>query len=137
MNLWPVEHYCPHLFSRSALIWTKSEEKVFNWSEVHFYRSSFLQNPYFSRKMTYVTSVVSSTLLKGGVISEGIFSLVHTQKNKQITVLSKKLRDSDLIYLFEDGPNWKYLLRLLYLVRFKTLQIVQYLSNKPYLVKNY
>ena len=55
--------------------------------------------------MTYVTSVVSSTLLKGGVISEGIFSLVHTQKNKQITVLSKKLRDSDLIYLFEDGPN--------------------------------
>ena len=23
MNLWPVEHVCPHFFSRSALIWKK------------------------------------------------------------------------------------------------------------------
>ena len=26
----------------------KVRTKVFNWSEVHFYRSNFLQNPYFS-----------------------------------------------------------------------------------------
>ena len=30
MNLWPVEHFCPPFFSRSAL----------NWSEVHFYRTT-------------------------------------------------------------------------------------------------
>ena len=27
---------------------SKSEEKMFNWSEVHLYRSNFLQNPYFN-----------------------------------------------------------------------------------------
>ena len=32
----------------SALIWKKLRTKVFNWSEVHLYRSNFLQNPYFS-----------------------------------------------------------------------------------------
>ena len=26
----------------------KTEEKMFNWSEVHLYRSNFLQNPYFN-----------------------------------------------------------------------------------------
>ena len=36
----------PLLFSWSALIWTKSEKKVFNWSEVHLYWSNFLQNPF-------------------------------------------------------------------------------------------
>ena len=35
MNLLPVEHFCHFV-------------KVFNWSEVHFYRSNFLQNPYFT-----------------------------------------------------------------------------------------
>ena len=30
------------------VIWPKSKEKVFNWSEVHLYRSNFLQHPYFS-----------------------------------------------------------------------------------------
>ena len=30
------------------LIWKKSEPKVFNGSEFHFFLSDFLQNPYFS-----------------------------------------------------------------------------------------
>ena len=38
------------VFSRSVLIWKKRRTKVFNWSEVHFYRSNFLQNPYFNRQ---------------------------------------------------------------------------------------
>ena len=40
MNLWPVEHFFPDRH------W--SGKKVFNWSEVHLYRSNFLQNPYFN-----------------------------------------------------------------------------------------
>ena len=52
MNLWPVQHFCLHFFSRSALIWCwsgkKVKTKVFNWSEVHLYQSNFLQNSYFS-----------------------------------------------------------------------------------------
>ena len=43
MNLWPVEHFCFPFW-----IWKKGGTKVFNWSEVHFYRSNFLQNPYFT-----------------------------------------------------------------------------------------
>ena len=27
----------------------KGRKKVFNWSEVHLYRSNFLQNPYFKQ----------------------------------------------------------------------------------------
>ena len=41
MNLWPVEHS-----TDPAKKWGK---KVFNWSEVHLYRSNFLQNPYFNQ----------------------------------------------------------------------------------------
>ena len=38
VNLWPVEHFCPP---------KKTGDKVFNWPEVHFYGSNFLQNPYY------------------------------------------------------------------------------------------
>ena len=31
-----------------VLIWKKVRTKAFNWSEVHLYRSDFLQNPYFT-----------------------------------------------------------------------------------------
>ena len=51
MNLWPVEHFFPRFFPDqhwSALIWKKTGEKVFNWSEDHFYQSELLQNPYIS-----------------------------------------------------------------------------------------
>ena len=48
MNLWPVEHFCsPFFFSDQHWSGKKRGTKVFNWSEVHFYRSNFLQNPYF------------------------------------------------------------------------------------------
>ena len=43
MNLWPVEHFFPPFFSRSALNqhWSgkKRGKKVFNWLEVHFFGS--------------------------------------------------------------------------------------------------
>ena len=61
LNLWPVEHFCPPFFSTSPLMW----KKVFNWSDVHFYRSNFYKihilvkkvkkyppcNPFLSRLM--------------------------------------------------------------------------------------
>ena len=44
MNLWPVEHFFPPFFSRSALNqhWSgkKQGKKGFNWSEVHFVGST-------------------------------------------------------------------------------------------------
>ena len=48
MNLWPVEHFCPQVFSSFCppffpdQCWSgkKRGTKVFNWSEVHFYRST-------------------------------------------------------------------------------------------------
>ena len=48
MNLWPVEHFCPPFFPDQCWSGKKRRTKVFNWSEVHFYRSNFLQNPYFN-----------------------------------------------------------------------------------------
>ena len=45
MNLWPVEHLFPPFFQISTDL-----EKVFNWSEVHLYRSNFLQSPYFNNE---------------------------------------------------------------------------------------
>ena len=35
MHLWPVEHFFLRFFLDQKLIWKKTEEKVFNWSEVH------------------------------------------------------------------------------------------------------
>ena len=43
MNLWPVEPFCPHFFFQIST-GKKVRTKGFNWSEVHLYRSSFLQN---------------------------------------------------------------------------------------------
>ena len=54
-------------FSRSVLIWKKRGQK---WSEVHFYQSNFLQNPYFS-------SLVSQRFLIAIIISVTSMSLNH------------------------------------------------------------
>ena len=51
----PFEHFCLHFLSRSVLIWKKVRTKVFNWSEVHLYRSNFFQNPYFNLPIYFVT----------------------------------------------------------------------------------
>ena len=59
MNLWPVEHFCPHFLSGSALIW----KKVFNWPEVHLYWSNFLWNPYFNWFSLWCLPTTSETLL--------------------------------------------------------------------------
>ena len=54
-------------FSRSVLIWKNGGQK---WSEVHFYQSNFLQNPYFS-------SLVSQRFLIAIIISVTSMSLNH------------------------------------------------------------
>ena len=48
ISLWPVEHFFPHFLTGLLCDQSKGEEKVFNWSELHLYRSNFLQNPYLS-----------------------------------------------------------------------------------------
>ena len=49
MNLWPVEHFCPPFFSRSALIWKKTGNKSVQLVGGSFLLKYFLQNPYFSK----------------------------------------------------------------------------------------
>ena len=46
---------------------------MFNWSEVHLYRSNFLQNPYFSSNVIYVFAI---TYYENYVIK--IILLIHT-----------------------------------------------------------
>ena len=41
MHLWPVEHFFPGFFFRSGADLEKTEEKVFNWSEVHLSEATF------------------------------------------------------------------------------------------------
>ena len=57
MKLWSVEHFCPHFFSRSALISTDLEKKwgqkcstgqSFICTEVTSVSKKRLQNPYFN-----------------------------------------------------------------------------------------
>ena len=53
MNLWPVEHFCPPFFSRSALIWKKTGDKSVQLVRGSFLSKYFLQNPYFRYKYIY------------------------------------------------------------------------------------
>ena len=39
MNLWPVEHFFPQFGVPYSIQVPQIEEKMFNWSEVHLYRS--------------------------------------------------------------------------------------------------
>ena len=48
--------------------------------------------------------LVAQALLKGGVISEGIFNF----KNEPTFYFSLKKKDSDLVYFWGMGPNSKY-----------------------------
>ena len=48
MNLWPVEHFCPPVFSREALIWKKMGDKSVQLVKGSFLSKYFLQNPYFN-----------------------------------------------------------------------------------------
>ena len=83
MNLWPVEHFFPPFFSRSVLIggkffftkksitrfvnavistnqhWPgkKRGKKVFNWSEVHFLRSTSYEIHILVRLVTSFTNI--------------------------------------------------------------------------------
>ena len=40
MNLWPVEHFCTQFFFQISADLEKTGDKMFNWSEVHFYWST-------------------------------------------------------------------------------------------------
>ena len=46
MSIFLTHYFC--VWAGYLMIWKKRRTKVFNWSEVHFYQSNFLQNPYFS-----------------------------------------------------------------------------------------
>ena len=48
-----------HLTRDLSQHWSRKKvmKKVFNWSEVHWYRSNFLQNPYFYRLMNNVNPI--------------------------------------------------------------------------------
>ena len=48
---------------RFADLEKKQGKKVFNWSEVHFYRSNFLQNPYFSQTIRKTSGLAISELV--------------------------------------------------------------------------
>ena len=61
MNLWPAFFltFCPDQ------CWSgkKLRTKVFNWSEVHLYQSSFLQNPYFKGPSILLVKNVPTLLI--------------------------------------------------------------------------
>ena len=44
--------FCKKLHRYNSKTSQKVRKKMFNWSEVHLYRSNFLQNPYFNTLMT-------------------------------------------------------------------------------------
>ena len=64
--------------STSIEMWSgkKRRTKVFNWSEVHFYRSNFLQNPYFS----------NYRLLNGQTYFSLLYETVHSHLPYWLTI---------------------------------------------------
>ena len=71
MNLWPVGTLFSSLFDWSQQTSQKVRKKVFNWSEVHLYRSNFLQNPYFSARILqhFLKNEKNSILVQGFLTS--------------------------------------------------------------------
>ena len=93
------------VFSRSALIWKKRGTKVFDWSEVHFYRSNFLQNPYFSRlihrlKVVFF-DVIDFLILNYQPFNFSTFKILNIQNSPQSIFFS---------FL---SPHFLYLLKIL------------------------
>ena len=83
MNLWPVEHFFPPFFSRSALIWKKTGEKSVQLVRGSFFRKYFLWNPYFnwktlprvSHKMDF--SIPFKFIFKTALVSEEFMVMVE------------------------------------------------------------
>jgi len=89
MNLWPVEHFCPLFFSRS-------------WSVVHFYRSNFLQNPYFRiYQLTHISANFISTVVVRAISN---FSKIHTFLICRMQKMGEKKFGSSL----DMANNWKW-----------------------------
>ena len=92
MNLWPVEHFCPLFFSRS-------------WSVVHFYRSNFLQNPYFRiYQLTHISANFISTVVVRAISN---FSKIHTF----LICRMQKMGEKNLVHhwtwlIIESGIFW-------------------------------
>ena len=71
------------------------------------------------RKLYDKISLIDHQPLKGGIISEGIFNLVPSSKSQTKSLslhfqpISKKLRDSDLVWFFQVPlrmePNLRYI----------------------------
>ena len=64
MQLWPVEHFCTHFFSRSVLIWKKSEDKL-HFSEVTSYKIHILVFTKKKLKMYWVCKYVFTFWYQG------------------------------------------------------------------------
>ena len=78
MNLWPVEHFFPLFFSRSALNqhWSgkKRGKKVFNSSEFHFFGSISYEIHILMKSLTSTLYLLSLTKLNGTFIQENYFN---------------------------------------------------------------
>ena len=81
MNLWPVEHFCPPIFSRSVLIWKKLGDKSVQLVRGSFFRKYFLWNPYFSNLKNFANSRPSVSNFKSFSQSLEHFFLTIDQNN--------------------------------------------------------
>ena len=124
MNLWPVEYFFPHFLTGLLCDQSKSEEKVFNWSEVHLYQSNILQNPYFNtyfkgllslfihflksanfRLISEVTIYLSWTRTWYG-LSNDFGQMLHFKSPEYFGAMSRTFEDSSILfsYLYSEGP---------------------------------
>ena len=102
----------------------KVRKKVFNWSEVHFYQSNILQNPYFNtyfkgllslfihflksanfRLISEVTIYLSWTRTWYG-LSNDLGQMLHFKSPEYFGAMSRTFEDSSILfsYLYSEGP---------------------------------
>ena len=84
----------------------KVRKKVFNWSEVHLYRSNFLQNPYFNLQRTF-----------GRISSHFLYFLFQIRRGCSVRNFRQTTRGMRNFQLLIDGAT--FLLMLLFSNNFK------------------
>ena len=84
----------------------KVRKKVFNWSEVHLYRSNFLQNPYFNLQGTF-----------GRISSHFLYFLFQIRRGCSVRNFRQTTRGMRNFQLLIDGAT--FLLMLLFSNNFK------------------
>ena len=121
MHLWLVEHFCPHFFPDQH--W--SGKKCSIWSEVHLYRSNFLQNPLvkilsyivflFFRYMSQVdkalkafeyTTEWADLIAALGKLNKVLLAHMKYPIIPRRIVISKVRFQSNLIYYYFFVPLW-------------------------------